>query len=31
MYMLIDLINDNLVEKQYKFESVYIKKDSTRF
>ena len=31
MYMLIDLINDNLVEKQYKFESAYIKKDSTRF
>jgi Transcriptional regulators len=31
MYMLIDLINGNLVEKQYKFESVYIKKDSTRF
>lgn len=31
MYMLIDLINDNLVEKEYKFESVYIKKGSTRF
>lgn len=31
MYMLIDLINDQLNEKQYKFESVYIKKDSTRF
>ena len=27
MYM----INDQLNEKQYKFESVYIKKDSTRF
>lgn len=31
MYMLIDLINNQLIEKQYKFESVYIKKDSTRF
>ena len=31
MYMLIDLINDNLVEKEYKFESTYIKKGSTRF
>ena len=31
MYMLIDLIDGNLNEKNYKFESVYIKKDSTRF
>lgn len=31
MYMLIDLINDNLIEKEYKFESTYIKKGSTRF
>ncbi|MFA6755070.1 MAG: LacI family DNA-binding transcriptional regulator [Bacilli bacterium] len=31
MYMLIDLINDNLIDKQYKFESIYIKKDSTKF
>jgi Transcriptional regulators len=31
MYMLIDLIDGNLNEKNYKFESVYIKKDSTKF
>jgi len=31
MYMLIDLINNQLFEKQYKFESVYVKKDSTKF
>ena len=31
MYMLIDLINGNLIEKEYKFESVYIKKNSTKF
>jgi len=31
MYMLIDLINGNLNDKNYKFESVYIKKDSTKF
>ena len=31
MYMLVDLINDNLVTKEFKFESQYIKKDSTRF
>ena len=30
-YMLIDLINGTLTEKQYKFESEYIKKDSTLF
>ena len=31
MYMLIDLINGNLIEKEYKFEIVYIKKNSTKF
>ena len=31
MYMLIDLINGTLIEKEYKFESEYIKKDSTLF
>lgn len=31
MYMLIDLINGELVQKVYKFESTYVKKDSTRF
>ncbi len=31
MYMLIDLINGTLIEKEYKFESEYIKKDSTFF
>ena len=31
MYMLIDLINGELINKQYKFESVYNKKSSTRF
>ena len=29
--MLIDLINGTLIEKEYKFESEYIKKDSTLF
>jgi len=31
MYMLIDLINGELQTKQYKFESSYVKKSSTRF
>ena len=31
MYMLVDLINNQLVDKFYKFESHYVKKDSTRF
>ena len=31
MYMLIDLINGELEQKVYKFESTYVKKDSTRF
>ena len=31
MYMLIDLINGELEQKVYKFESTYIKKDSTKF
>lgn len=31
MYMLIDLINNRLTEKEYKFESVYIKKYSTKY
>ncbi len=31
MYMLIDLINDRLTEKEYKFESVYVKKYSTKY
>jgi LacI family transcriptional regulator len=31
MYMLVDLIDDQLVDKIYKFESVYIKRDSTKF
>ena len=31
MYMLIDLIEGRLYEKEYKFESTYIKKDSTKF
>jgi len=29
--MLLDLINDNLNDKIYKFESVYVKKDSTKY
>lgn len=31
MYMLIDLIEQDLINKVYKFESVYIKRDSTKF
>ncbi|HBS10435.1 MAG TPA: hypothetical protein DEA28_01710 [Firmicutes bacterium] len=31
MYMLIDLINDCLYDKEYRFESIYIKKNSTKF
>lgn len=31
MYMLVDLINGQLVDKEYKFDSVYVKKDSTKF
>ncbi|MGP1413519.1 MAG: LacI family DNA-binding transcriptional regulator [Bacillales bacterium] len=31
MYMLMDLINKQLYEKQYKFESTYVKKQSTKF
>ncbi len=31
MYMLIDLINNRLNDKLYKFESRYVKKDSTNF
>lgn len=31
MYMLIDLINGNLMVKEYKFESEYVKKDSTLY
>lgn len=31
MYMLIDLIHGELKSKQYKFESSYVRKDSTRF
>ncbi len=31
VYMLVDLINNQLVDKVYKFESYYIKKDSTKF
>ena len=31
MYMLIDLINGELEQKVYKFESTYVKKDSARF
>lgn len=31
MYMLIDLINDNLLDKEYKFEATYVKKESTKF
>lgn len=31
MYMLIDLIKGELYEKKYKFESHYIKRNSTRF
>ncbi len=31
MHMLIDLINNRLTEKNYKFESKYIKNDSTNF
>ena len=31
MYMLIDLIDNNLYDKEYKFESVYIKRESTKF
>ena len=30
MFMLVDLINDCLYDKEYRFESVYIKKNSTR-
>lgn len=31
MYMLIDLIDNNLNSKHYKFDSIYIKNDSTKF
>ncbi|MBO8427511.1 MAG: LacI family DNA-binding transcriptional regulator [Firmicutes bacterium] len=31
VFMLIDLINDCLYDKVYKFDSVYIKRNSTRF
>jgi DNA-binding LacI/PurR family transcriptional regulator len=31
VYMLTDLIENNLQDKIYKFESVYIKRDSTKF
>ena len=31
VFMLIDLINDCLYDKEYKFESIYIKRNSTRF
>ncbi len=31
VYMLIDLINDQLYEKRYKFESQYVKRDSTKY
>ena len=30
MYMLIDLSNDELEQKTYKFESTYIKRQSTK-
>lgn len=30
-YMLIDLINNKLYQKEYKFESTYIKRETTRF
>lgn len=31
MYMLIDLINERLFDKEYKFESTYIKRQSTKY
>lgn len=31
VYMLIDLIEDRLFERQYKFESIYVKRDSTKY
>ncbi len=31
VYMLIDLIEERLHEKQYKFESTYVKRDSTKY
>ncbi len=31
MYMLSDLINNTLFEKEYRIEAIYVKKDSTRF
>ena len=31
MYMLIDLINERLFDKEYKFESIYVKRQSTKY
>ena len=31
MYMLIDLINERLYDKEYKFESIYVKRQSTKY
>lgn len=31
VYMLVDLIENSLFEKSYKFESIYVKRESTKF